>query len=123
METSTEKEDEQTATDKVVDMDGLVICLPRCPHDFRIGDYVFAARWADADWNDPSGVGFVSCIGRNSIGLCNEDGSRIENIGLYAFRHAIKIDTEQGKRLVADYHSREGTPFLPEIAYKILYGR
>ncbi len=102
---------------------GFVICLPRCPHNLRIGDYVFATRWPDADWNDPSGVGFVSSIGRNSIGLCNEDGSRIENIGLYVFRHAIKIDAEQGQRLVADYQSREGTPFRPDIAYEILYGR
>ncbi len=99
----------------------IVTRLPACPGDLQIGDYVFATRWSDADWNDPWCVGFVAECGKNYVTLCEENGSPISGVGKYAFRYAMKITAEQGNRIVREYSPREGSPFDSEMASTIVF--
>ncbi len=98
------------------------VSLSACPGVLRVGDYLFATRWSDADWNDPYGVGFLAESGHNCIRLANEDGSLIHGVGMRAFRYAVKITGDQGKRILSEYPPREGTPFDLEVAEQIIFG-
>jgi hypothetical protein len=86
-----------------------------CPGDLKRGEYVFACRWSDADWNDPWCVGFVGDYGENYIQLTNEDGTEIEGVGIRGYRYFRRITAEQGKRIMDAYVPREGSPFDEEV--------
>lgn len=97
---------------------GLV--MPYVPGDLVVGDYVFACRWSDADWNDPWAVGYVRVIGKNYVELGQEDGSMIPEVGVRGFRCAIKITGEQGAKIITEYQPREGSPFDESVMLGIL---
>ena len=83
--------------------DGIV--MHPCPGDLKRGEYVFACRWSDADWNDPWCVGFV--------------GER----GIRGFRYFRRITPEQGTRIMDEYGPREGSPFDEEVKTAVFIGK
>jgi len=87
------------------------IVMPRSPGDLRLGDYVFATRWPDADWNDPWAVGFVGVIGKNYVELREEDGRLIEGVGIRGFPFAVRISSAQGASILGEYPDMERSPF------------
>ena len=92
-----------------------VVVMRPCPGDLKHGEYVFACRWSDADWNDPWCVGFVGECGENYIQLTEEDGTAIEGVGIRGFRYFRRITAEQGKRIIGEYVPREGSLFDEEV--------
>lgn len=86
-----------------------------CPGDLKRGEYVFACRWPDADWNDPWCVGFVGDSGENYVQLTEENGSQIEGVGIRRFRYFRRITAKQGKRIMDEYVPREGSTFDEEV--------
>lgn len=94
----------------------------KAPGNLTFGEYVFASRWGDCDWNDPWAVGFVSVIGQNFVEVANEDGSLIEGVGHRAFKYAMRITAEQGKRIIDSYPGAEGLPFDEAEAIGIFNG-
>ena len=89
--------------------------IPYCPTAIEIGDYVFACRWGDADWNDPWAIGFVSEIGKNYVTVSQENGELIPGVGNRSFRCVKKITAEQAQSILKEYPSREGTPFIKYV--------
>lgn len=86
-----------------------------CPGDLDEGEYVFASKWPDADWNDGWAVGFVGVRGENYIQLTGEDGSMLPGVGVRGFRYFRRITAEQGARIIAEYRPREGTVFDEQV--------
>ncbi len=99
----------------------LVMNLPACPDGLKTRDYVFATRWSDADWNDPWCVGFVAELGKNYVTLHNENGGRVNGVGMRGFKNAMRITAKQGSRIISEYSPLEGTPFISKVAYKIVF--
>ena len=103
--------------------DAIQFCkMNDCPADLKIGEYVFATRWSDADWNDPNCVGFVREIHEDCILLGESDGSKIPLVGGRAFRYFRRVTSEQGHRLCDEYQKMEGTTFDPRVLMDILKG-
>jgi len=94
--------------------------IPDAPGELEIGDYVFATRWSDADWNGPWAVGYVYVIGKDHIGLRHEDGSLIPGVGLRGFKYAVPVSGEQGSLIAAEYKHREGDEFSVDVIARIL---
>ena len=88
--------------------------------DINLGDYVFAHRWSDCDWNDPWAVGFVCEIGRNFVRLDDGGGGLIEGVGRRAWPCFQRVSGDVGANILEHYPGREGTTFDPEVAQKIL---
>jgi len=84
--------------------------------DIKIGEYIFASRWGDRDWNDPWAIGFVRLIGRNFIEVANEDDSDITGVGKRGFRFFRRIDADTGKLIIPRYTEAEGMPFDEDSA-------
>lgn len=84
-----------------------------------VGSYVFASRWGDADWNDPSAVGFVKEFKGDDVVVVDAFG---KTIGHPSWPRCTAITAAQGNRICEDYHSREGTPFNKTVAACIIYG-
>ena len=91
------------------------LVMPDAPGELELGDYVFATRWSDADWNDPWAIGYVGAIGKTHIEIRAEDGSLIPGIGVRGFKHARTVTSGQAALIFAEYVPREGTEFLSEI--------
>ena len=91
------------------------VVMKQCPGNFKVGDYVFACRWSDADWNDPWGIGFVSELGDNYVRLSNKDGSQIPELGVRAFRNAIIITAAQAEQILSEYPARERSLFIESV--------
>ena len=100
--------------------DGIV--MHPCPGDLKRGEYVFACRWSDADWNDPWCVGFVGERGKNYIQLTEDDGSEIAGVGFRGFRYFHRLTPEQGTRIIG-YRLREGSPFDEEVKTAVFIGK
>ncbi len=99
-------------------LDTLVI--PSAPADLDIGDYVFACRWSDADWNDPWAVGYVHEIGKSFVTLSTEKGELIPGVGFRGFQHALRVTRLQADKIIEQYKPREGEDFVCEIISEIL---
>jgi len=98
----------------------LYVCIPYAPGKLEIGDYVFACRWSDADWNDPWAVGYVRVIGANYVELGQEDGRLVPKVGRRGFKCAIQITGEQGAKIAEEYQQREGDEFDESVMIGIL---
>ena len=96
------------------------LVIPAVPSNLKVGDYVFACRWSDADWSDPWAVGYVREVGENYIVLGEEDGSPISGVGARCFKKATLVTKKQGVRIIAEYPRREGSDFDPSIIAQIL---
>lgn len=84
-----------------------------------VGDYVFASRWYDCDWNDPWAVGFVSLIGKNFVEVDNGDGGLIDGVGHRGWKYCMKISGEVGAKVIDEYTALEGTAFVPHYAAEL----
>jgi hypothetical protein len=111
--TKTPNQAEPTNPVPLVQAERLV--MPDAPGELELGDYVFATRWPDADWNDPWAIGYVGVIGKNYIELRQEDNKLIPGVGLRGFKFAKTVSREQADLIIAEYKPREGTEFLDEI--------
>ena len=87
--------------------------------DVKVGDYVFATRWSDCDWNDPWAVGFVCEIGRNYVRVDDGDGGLIEGVGTRCWRYCQHVSGAVGAEIVTRYPGLEGTAFDSEVALEI----
>lgn len=76
-----------------------IVEIPSAASGVKVGDYVFASRWSDADWCDPWGVGHVSEAGGSWVSLV-ETGAR-------KYPRAMPITPEIGARIVAEYPGLE----------------
>ena len=85
-------------------------------NDIKIGDYVFASRWADGDWNDPWIVGFISEIGNNYVCVCTNDADKTPDS---TFRNCKLIDRQTGDRILQYYPGLEGSTFDMNLKYEI----
>lgn len=93
----------------------------RAPGELKVGDYVLATRWGDADWSDPWAVGFVSQCLKDTVRVAQEDGSEIPGVGLMEFKYAKLITAEQANKLVPLYNQNEGVRFDPDVVYTAVY--
>lgn len=84
-----------------------------------VGSYVFASRWGDASWNDPSAVGFVKEFKNDYVVVVDAFG---KTIGHPSWPRCSAITAAQGNRIRKEYHPREGTPFNKTVAACIIYG-
>lgn len=91
----------------------------RCPGNLFVGDYVFASRWSDCDWNDPWAVGYVLSLGDNYVTVGNEDKTINLQIGTQSWRYAMLITKEQGERIIAQYPVLEGSVFYEDAVSRI----
>ena len=119
-QTEAESKPDANGTDRDrCQMEGRVINSSAAESDVTIGDYVFASRWPDCDWNDPWAVGFVSFIGKNFIEVDDGDGGSIGGVGRRGWRHCMKITGCVGAKIVAEYPRLEGTNFVTGYAAKL----
>ena len=75
------------------------ISIPNASANVKVGDYVFACRWSDADPCDPWQVGCVEQVGEGSVQVTGNA------------RHwskVMEIDQTQGDRIIAEYTAAEG---------------
>ena len=70
------------------------------PGRLRIGDYVFASKWSNADPRDPWAVGHVTAITETHITVSCENGKR-------DYRWYRVITDFQGERILRDYTEME----------------
>lgn len=74
----------------------------------KVGDYVFASRYSDCDWNDPWKVGVVTRV---------SDLGHYISIGDFGiWKYAMPITKEQGDNVILRYPHLEGLEFDPEYA-------
>lgn len=81
-----------------------IVVIPKAPGDLKVGDYVFASRWSDADPGDPWVLGHVSQVWLPDGPY--EYGSVVVGDSPQPYRHfprAMKITAEQGKRILEMY--------------------
>lgn len=58
----------------------------------KVGDYVFAHRWVDADLRDPWAVGFIEIV--------DDFRSPYQVLGR-RYRHAHKINQQEGEEILS----------------------
>lgn len=94
--------------------------MSKAPGDLKIGDYVFATRWSDADYSDPNVVGFVIGFKDMFIQVGNTDGSLIDGVGRRLWPYFKKITREQGHRIINEFQALEGSPYDQSLIIEIL---
>jgi hypothetical protein len=63
----------------------------------RIGDYVFACKWSDADPNDPWCVDFVDDI------IEDYNGNKWYKVGGRSYRNCRRISADYGSKILEFY--------------------
>ena len=94
-----------------------------CPGDLKTGEYVFACKFGDADWNDPWCIGFVGELGKDFITLTEHDGKPIKGFsGSYLYSQFRRITREQGEAIIREYRIRQGSEFDEAVRDRLLKG-
>lgn len=83
------------------------------PGDVKIGDYVFASRWSDCDWNDPWCIGHVCEKGVNFVRVQAREDK------IWQLAYCRKITEEIGANIIKHYPRLEGSSFDPIHSAKI----
>ena len=71
--------------------------------NFKVGQYVFACKYGDADPHDPWRVDFIHSIVIDRKGAC----LCFQSDGVRAFNYAKAITREEGNKILTTYTSQE----------------